>query len=54
MKDDKLELPCADKMSFDSEKTAKDAALVVNWQHGNKLKPYRCNNCSLWHLSSSL
>jgi len=52
MKDDKAELPCTDKMSFDSEKAAKDSALAVNWQHGNKLIPYKCEHCSLWHLSS--
>ena len=45
-------LPCADKMVFDTQKEAAASANVVEWQHGAKVKPYLCNHCDLWHLSS--
>jgi len=43
---------CEEKMSFDTEKEARDAAIVAKHQHGGKLAVYQCRNCGLWHLSS--
>lgn len=45
-------LPCQDKLGFDTQKQAKVAAMVADYQHGAKLKVYRCKHCQLWHLSS--
>ncbi len=45
-------LPCNDKMAFDTKKEASTAALTAKWQHGTKLKPYKCTHCGLWHLAS--
>ncbi len=45
-------LPCADKLAFDTERQAKVAANVAEYQHGTKLKAYHCKHCSLWHLAS--
>ena len=50
---DEQELPCSDKLSFDSAKEAETAALVAKVQRGMSLKVYKCKNCNLWHLSSS-
>ncbi len=46
--------PCADKITFDDEKSAKTAAIVADWQHelAGNLVPYRCRYCSLWHLAT--
>jgi len=46
------ELPCKDKLAFDTQRQAKAAAVVAAHQHGTKLKPYRCRHCHLWHLAS--
>jgi hypothetical protein len=46
-------LPCADKLVFDTEKQAKVAANVAEYQHGTKLKAYKCRHCGLWHLASA-
>lgn len=51
--DEDKELPCADKMAFDTIKEAKAAAAVAEHLHGIKLACYLCQYCSLWHLSSS-
>jgi hypothetical protein len=50
--DEASPLPCADKLVFDSKKEAKDQARVLNWRRGGNLKAYKCQYCSLWHLSS--
>lgn len=47
------ELPCNEKIAFDDQKQAQVAANVADWQHGTKLKPYKCHHCNLWHLSSN-
>ena len=44
--------PCDHKLAFDTVKEAKAAANVADYQHGAKLKVYRCRHCNLWHLSS--
>jgi len=49
---DREELPCADKLAFDTKRQAEAAATVALHQHGTKLHAYRCRYCSLWHLSS--
>lgn len=46
------ELPCHDKLGFDTQKQARTAALVADYQYSAKLKVYRCRDCDLWHLSS--
>lgn len=46
------ELPCAEKLGFDTAKQARTAATVAELQHGTKLKTYRCGHCGLWHLAS--
>ena len=47
------ELPCTDKISFDTQTQAQAAATVALYQHGARLKTYRCRHCDLWHLSSA-
>ncbi len=46
------ELPCVDKMAFDTRRQAEAAATVLRWQRGTKLKAYACRHCSLWHLAT--
>ncbi|MFO0781531.1 MAG: hypothetical protein U0524_01385 [Candidatus Saccharimonadales bacterium] len=46
-------LPCAEKLVFDTREQAAASANVAEWQHGTKLKPYKCSHCGLWHLSSN-
>lgn len=46
-------LPCAEKMTFDSQKQAEATATTVGWQRGSKVKAYKCQHCELWHLSSN-
>ena len=46
-------LPCADKLAFDTLKQAQASATVAEYQHGSALKPYRCQYCGLWHLSTA-
>lgn len=46
-------LSCADKLAFGTKKAADAAALVADYQHGTKLKSYRCRHCGLWHLATS-
>jgi hypothetical protein len=52
MTDENNELPCAEKMVFDSRDQAQAAATAADWQHGATLKAYKCRYCHLWHLSS--
>lgn len=49
---DDAELPCSEKLAFDTKKQAEAAALTANYQHGAQLKVYKCRHCNLWHLSS--
>ncbi|HVS58156.1 MAG TPA: hypothetical protein VHD60_00245 [Candidatus Saccharimonadales bacterium] len=53
MTDAPAELPCQDKLAFDTEKQARAAATTAEYQHGTKLKVYHCRHCGLWHLSSA-
>lgn len=46
-------LPCVDKIAFDSQKAAQAAATVARYQHGIRVKPYRCKYCNLWHLATT-
>jgi hypothetical protein len=52
MEDTTTQLPCADKMAFDTKAEAEAAGLAAEWQHGGALKAYHCVHCELWHLSS--
>ncbi len=47
------ELPCHDKIAFDTQEQAQAAATVAEYQHGTKLHVYLCRYCGLWHLSSA-
>jgi hypothetical protein len=47
------ELTCADKLSFDTKQLAENSAVVAKYQHGTKLKAYKCRVCNLWHLTSN-
>jgi hypothetical protein len=47
------ELPCKDKLAFDTQIQAAASANVVHYQHGTMVRPYVCRYCGLWHLSSS-
>lgn len=49
---DEIKLPCVDKMVFDTKKEAQTASLTADWQHGARLKAYKCKHCHLWHLAS--
>lgn len=52
MSDESPVLPCADKLVFESKKAAIGSATAIEHQRGLRLKPYKCQHCSLWHLSS--
>ena len=54
MEIDKAELPCSDKIAFDTRREANAAANVAEYQYGNKLRSYRCRHCDLWHLASNM
>jgi hypothetical protein len=43
---------CEDKMSFDNKVDAENTSTVAEYQHGSKLKVYKCRECDLWHLAS--
>ena len=47
------EAKCSEKMVFETKKEAEDTARVAAFQHGSKLKAYRCKDCELWHLATS-
>lgn len=54
MDNEKPALPCADKLAFETKAQAEGAAAAADWQHGTKLKAYKCQYCQLWHLASFL
>lgn len=37
--------------AYPTETSAFEGAAYVQNRYGNKMKPYRCQKCSLWHLS---
>jgi hypothetical protein len=47
------ELPCAQKLAFDTKKQADTAGIVAELQRNIKLKSYHCRYCGLWHLASA-
>lgn len=52
--DDEIDnLPCVDKIAFDTQKEAQTAATLAKHRYGNNLKPYACKYCGLWHLASN-
>ena len=53
METEEPQLPCADKLVFDSAKDAKATATVAHYRYGGAVKPYKCPYCDLWHLASS-
>ncbi len=50
--DEAHELPCHDKIVFDTARQARDAAIVAKYQRDIQLTAYKCRYCKLWHLSS--
>jgi hypothetical protein len=52
MTEETSELPCAEKMVFNTRKQAQATATAADWQYGATLKAYKCRYCHLWHLSS--
>lgn len=50
--DEPAQLPCVDKLVFDTQRQAAASANVAQYQHGTSLRPYRCQYCGLWHLTS--
>jgi hypothetical protein len=46
------ELPCHEKLAFDTRKQAEATANVVDFRYGSKVHAYLCRYCGLWHLSS--
>jgi hypothetical protein len=46
------ELPCKDKLAFDTRREAEASANVVHYRYGSKMHVYLCRHCQLWHLSS--
>jgi hypothetical protein len=53
MTEETIDLPCSEKLTFDTQKQAATAALVASHQHGSKLRVYKCRYCNLWHLASN-
>jgi hypothetical protein len=47
------DLPCKEKLAFESKETAEGAAVYARHLHGAKLKVYQCKYCKLWHLASN-
>lgn len=47
------DMPCAEKLAFNTKDEAKAAAMFADYTYGSKLKVYKCTHCGLWHLSSS-
>lgn len=47
------ELPCADKITFDTRTAAQATAATSQYWYGSRPHPYRCDYCQLWHLSTS-
>jgi hypothetical protein len=52
MDDQPEQMPCAEKLAFNTKKEADVAANVADYQRGIALQSYRCQHCGLWHLSS--
>lgn|GEM_PF-846925 len=47
------DLPCHDKLAFDTKKQAETTATVVEYRYGSTVRAYHCRYCHLWHLSSN-
>lgn len=46
------ELPCKDKLAFDTRRQAEASANVVFYRYGSTVHAYICRYCRLWHLAS--
>jgi len=46
------QLPCAEKLTFDTQKAAEAATVVADYQHGTKLRAYKWRHCGLWHMAT--
>ena len=54
MNEENTELPCAEKLRFDTRDQAQASAVVADWQHRTKLKVYLCkNNLHLFLINSA-
>lgn len=52
MSEENADLPCHEKMVFESKLAAEGVAAAAKWQHNADVKPYKCQYCNLWHLAS--
>ncbi|HEX8182626.1 MAG TPA: hypothetical protein VF575_03420 [Candidatus Saccharimonadales bacterium] len=50
--DEEPELPCNNKLAFDTKREADASANVVKYMHGTTVHAYKCKYCHLWHLAS--
>lgn len=44
---------CGEKVAYESEREAREAAYLVRLQRGERLDVYRCLFCHRWHLGHS-
>lgn len=49
---ERLERACRQKRWFDSEAEARAVALMDRTRFGERRRPYRCELCGGWHLTS--
>ena len=49
---DEDQLPCEDKLVFETQKDAQATANVSHYRYGGQVRPYRCRHCGYWHLAS--
>lgn len=47
------ELPCKDKLAFDTSKQAQATATVTLYRYGNQMRVYLCRHCDLWHMTGT-
>ena len=52
MEQSEKNLSCSEKLAFDTKAQAQTAATVARHQRGIMLRPYLCQTCQLWHLTS--
>ncbi|MFZ1323769.1 MAG: hypothetical protein WAQ57_01250 [Candidatus Saccharimonadales bacterium] len=52
MTEEEPKLPCDGKLAFDTRAQAQAAATTAAYQRGARVAPYKCTQCSLWHLAS--
>lgn len=46
------ELPCKDKIAFETKKDADGTKALAKHRYGSILVVYKCKHCLLWHLAT--